>query len=276
MRSNPLAMAPAETVKGNPPQDTGAAFALVESKYDEPDLHGVTDGVVGTYRTQVRSCLAENDFETGNSASGIDFPSLGVDMKVTSITATIVLPIQIGRQKIRFGIWFARIRHEKSDDHNAWTGRLDIKHNRSMSRTISNAPNGDFNTHASSIKLVRSKHSGWHDGTNERSKNVGVWRLPNPDTLAREAIAHLKKLDSKFQPKTIIEPTCGVGAFLLAAADTYPDTERIVGLEIEAEYLNVVRSKAGTREDADRFDFREADFFKTDWENLLADLPEPS
>ena len=30
-----------------------------------------------------------------------------------------------------------------------------------------------------------------------------------------------------------------------------------------------------TREDADRFDLREADFFKTDWESLLADLPEP-
>jgi len=111
-----------------------------------------------------------------------------------------------------------------------------------------------------------------------QTKEAKTWEFGDfqtPDTLAREAIAHLKKLDSKFQPKTIIEPTCGVGAFLLAAADTYPDTERIVGLEIEAEYLNVVRSKAGTREDADRFDFREADFFKTDWKNLLADLPEP-
>jgi len=126
-------MAPAETVKGNPPQDTGAAFALVESKYDEPDLHGVTDGkAVGTYlEHKFRSCLVEKyDFETGNSASGIDFPSLGVDMKVTSIKQPqSSCPFKSACQKI-FGLGYGLLVfvYEKSDDHNARTGRLDIKH----------------------------------------------------------------------------------------------------------------------------------------------------
>lgn len=111
-----------------------------------------------------------------------------------------------------------------------------------------------------------------------QTKEAKTWEFGDfqtPAALAQEAIAHLKKLDPELQPKTIIEPTCGVGAFLLAAADAYPEAERVVGLEIEAEYLNAVRSKVVTREDADRFDLREADFFKTDWESLLADLPEP-
>lgn len=111
-----------------------------------------------------------------------------------------------------------------------------------------------------------------------QTKEAKTWEFGDfqtPDALAQEAIAHLKKLDPEFQPKTIIEPTCGVGAFLLAAADAYPEAERVVGLEVEAEYLNAVRAKVVTREDADRFDLRETDFFKTDWESFLADLPEP-
>lgn len=63
-------------------------FADIETKYDEPTLYGVTDGkAVGTYlEHKFTYYLAENyDYEKGNSASGIDLPSLGVDIKVTSI-----------------------------------------------------------------------------------------------------------------------------------------------------------------------------------------------
>ena len=68
-----------------------------------------------------------------------------------------------------------------------------------------------------------------------QTKEAKTWEFGDfqtPAALAQEAIAHLKKLDPEFQPKTIIEPTCGVGSFLLAAADAYPEAERIVGLEI--------------------------------------------
>jgi hypothetical protein len=109
-------------------------------------------------------------------------------------------------------------------------------------------------------------------------KEAKTWEFGDfqtPNDLAREAMVHLKKLDPEFQPKTIIEPSCGIGSFLLAAADTYPDAEIVIGIEIEAEYLNAVRSKVDKRRDANRFDLREADFFKIEWENLLKDLPEP-
>lgn len=111
-----------------------------------------------------------------------------------------------------------------------------------------------------------------------QTKEPKTWEFGDfqtPAALAQEALSHLKKLDPTFRPKTIIEPTCGVGAFLLAAADVFPDAERVVGLEIEAEYLNALRSKVATRQDAERFDLREADFFKTDWDSFLTSLPEP-
>lgn len=110
-----------------------ADFAYVESKYDEPALYGVTDGkAVGTYlEHKFRSYLVENyDFETGNSASGIDFPSLNVDMKVTSIRQPqSSCPFKSARQKI-FGLGYGLLVfvYEKTDDHSARTGRLDIKH----------------------------------------------------------------------------------------------------------------------------------------------------
>ena len=65
-----------------------AKFAEIETKYDEPTLYGVTDGkAVGTYlEHKFTAYLAENySYQEGNSASGIDLPGLGVDIKVTSI-----------------------------------------------------------------------------------------------------------------------------------------------------------------------------------------------
>ena len=55
-------------------QKGAAAFALVESRSDEPALYGVTDGkAVGTYlEHKFRSCLIENyEFEAGNIADAL-------------------------------------------------------------------------------------------------------------------------------------------------------------------------------------------------------------
>ena len=68
--------------------DEARQFAEIESQHAEPSLYGVTDGkAVGTYlEHKFRAFLtADYTFTAGNSASGIDFPVLGVDMKVTSI-----------------------------------------------------------------------------------------------------------------------------------------------------------------------------------------------
>lgn len=110
-----------------------ASFAEVESKYDEPILYGVTDGKrVGTYlEHKFRSYLSGTyEFLLGNSGSGIDFPELEIDMKVTSIAQPqSSCPYRSARQKI-FGLGYGLLVfvYEKADDHSAQTGRLDMKH----------------------------------------------------------------------------------------------------------------------------------------------------
>lgn len=110
-----------------------AKFAVLESKHDEKDLFGVTDGkAVGTYlehkfMDHLKQLYA---FEVGNSASGIDFPGLNVDIKVTSIRQPqSSCPFKSARQKI-FGLGYGLIIfvYEKTDNPKKKTGRLDIQH----------------------------------------------------------------------------------------------------------------------------------------------------
>jgi len=110
-----------------------AVFAEAESIYDEPTLYGVTDGkAVGTY-LEHKFKLHLNTlyiYEPGNSASGIDFPGLGIDLKVTSITQPqSSCPFKSARQKI-YGLGYHLLVfvYEKSDDHNLRIGRLNMRH----------------------------------------------------------------------------------------------------------------------------------------------------
>jgi hypothetical protein len=110
-----------------------AAFSAAESAHEEPALFGVTDGkAVGTYlEHKFTACLMEKySFAGGNSASGIDIPSINVDIKVTSIKQPqSSCPYKAARQKI-FGLGYGLIVfvYEKFDDGKRQTGRLDIKH----------------------------------------------------------------------------------------------------------------------------------------------------
>jgi len=110
-----------------------AQFAAHESTHDEPNLYGVTDGkAVGTYLEQkFRLHLLQNyTFVQGNSAAGIDFPGLGIDMKVTSVRQPqSSCPYSSARQKI-YGLGYGLLVfvYDKSDDRAAQTSRLNILH----------------------------------------------------------------------------------------------------------------------------------------------------
>lgn len=114
-------------------KEAAAEFAEVESSHGEPAMYGVTDGkAVGTYlEHKFRTYLLERyKFKEGNSAKGIDFPDIGVDLKTTSIKQPqSSCPFKSARQKI-FGLGYAILVlvYDKTDDHDAKTGRLDMKH----------------------------------------------------------------------------------------------------------------------------------------------------
>jgi hypothetical protein len=104
-------------------------FSDIESSHSEPTLFGVTDGkAVGTYlEHKFRIYLQERyDFALGNSANGIDFPDLGVDMKVTSIRQPqSSCPFKSARQKV-YGLGYGLIVfvYEKSDNAAARSASL--------------------------------------------------------------------------------------------------------------------------------------------------------
>lgn len=114
-------------------QKEAANFAEIESSHDEPFLYGVTDGkAVGTYlEHKFTSYLANKyTYEQGNSASGIDLPGLGVDIKVTSIKQPqSSCPFKSASQKI-FGLGYHLLVfvYEKSDDDTSRTGQLNMQH----------------------------------------------------------------------------------------------------------------------------------------------------
>ncbi len=114
-------------------QEEALKFAEIETAYDEPSLYGVTDGkAVGTYlEHKFTAYLAgKYDYTQGNSASGIDIPSLGVDIKVTSIKQPqSSCPFESASQKV-FGLGYHLLVfvYEKTDDHKNKTGRLNMQH----------------------------------------------------------------------------------------------------------------------------------------------------
>ncbi|ELS32390.1 MULTISPECIES: hypothetical protein [Pseudanabaena] len=108
-------------------------FSYAECQHSEPLLYGITDGkAVGTYLEQkFSSYLKErHEFVVGNSASGIDFPELLVDVKVTSIKQPqSSCPFKSARQKI-FGLGYSLLIfvYNKVDDSANRTSALNILH----------------------------------------------------------------------------------------------------------------------------------------------------
>lgn len=110
-------------------------FSALESQHSEPSLYGVTDGkALGTYLEQkFKTYLTSNyDFVLGSSASGIDFPELLVDMKVTKIKQPqSSCPFKSARQKI-YGLGYSLIIfifvYQKIDDSIHRTAKLNILH----------------------------------------------------------------------------------------------------------------------------------------------------
>lgn len=132
-------------------------FAKAESSHDESVLYGVTDGkAVGTYiELKFQDFLLEKyDHIFGSSAKGIDFPSLNVDQKTTSIKQPqSSCPFRSARQKI-YGLGYHLLVfvYEKSDDHKIKSARLDIQH----TIFVNASRTADFQTTTGLLKIIEN------------------------------------------------------------------------------------------------------------------------
>jgi hypothetical protein len=108
-------------------------FAEIESKHNEALIYGTTDGkAVGTYIEQKfkRYLLEKYEFTEGNSAKGIDFPDLDLEIKTTSIKQPqSSCPYNAARQKV-FGLGYSIIFfvYDKKDDPQTKTANLNFLH----------------------------------------------------------------------------------------------------------------------------------------------------
>lgn len=95
---------------------------------------------------------------------------------------------------------------------------------------------------------------------------LGDWQTP------ADLAAGVMGLVTSLEPgaRAVLEPTCGKGAFLVAARQALP-TARLVGYELRRDYV------AGAREAlaGSGACVEEADFFEMPWESVLDALPEP-
>ena len=84
-----------------------------------------------------------------------------------------------------------------------------------------------------------------------------------PEELAFKLCERLAALG--FKPDVVVEPTCGVGAFVLAAARAFPSARSVLGFEVNADYLRALAARLRSDPTSERVALEQADFFSTDW-----------
>ena len=106
--------------------------------------------------------------------------------------------------------------------------------------------------------------------TLSRKVQIEYGDFQTPIDLADDVCQKLTELN--IQPDVIIEPTCGLGAFVEAAAESFPSARKIIGVEINPSHLASLEVKRKLLRGSDRIEIRQGDFFKLQWSELLREL----
>lgn len=94
-----------------------------------------------------------------------------------------------------------------------------------------------------------------------------------PGWFCEEICNVLVKKD--IEPSSILEPTCGQGNFLLAALDYFPSTRSAIGIDINSKHIEFLQQRIASRPDKEKVEIFQRDFFSTDWQQILNNLPAP-
>ncbi|QLE56931.1 SAM-dependent methyltransferase [Nostoc sp. TCL26-01] len=90
-----------------------------------------------------------------------------------------------------------------------------------------------------------------------------------PIELAQKICQKLVKLG--ISPDVIIEPTCGVGNFIKASAQSFKSTNKIIGMEINPNYIRKIKNEYCLSNE-NRIQLKQEDFFQFDWFSLIREL----
>ena len=100
---------------------------------------------------------------------------------------------------------------------------------------------------------------------NSSKKKIAFGDFQTPLGLAHRVCERLATFD--ILPDVVLEPTCGVGAFVRAAAQAFPRAA-IHGYEINHEYLEALKNSVPAAE-MPRTYLHQADFFRIDWASIV-------
>jgi methylase of polypeptide subunit release factors len=90
-----------------------------------------------------------------------------------------------------------------------------------------------------------------------------------PDHLAKRVITLLKQLG--VSPRSVIEPSCGRGAFLVAAAEAFPRAA-LFGLDVNEAYLSDTRGRLPHHQN---LTLKHESFFRHDWDKEIEAIASP-
>ncbi len=96
-----------------------------------------------------------------------------------------------------------------------------------------------------------------------KNMKLGFGDFQTPLELAEKVCQKLQEL--RVKPEVVIEPTCGIGAFVKASVNHFP-LSTIIGLDINQSYVNELEVQLPNHQ---QITILQADFFSYDWKKLL-------
>lgn len=94
-----------------------------------------------------------------------------------------------------------------------------------------------------------------------------------PLNLARDICSIVLK--TGFLPRSVLEPTCGSGAFLQAALEAFPDAKEFLGVDRDPLYVEQARIATSCYSSNTHVSILQGNFFEMDWLSLVEKLPKP-
>ena len=99
----------------------------------------------------------------------------------------------------------------------------------------------------------------------DRRRQIEYGDFQTPPELA-DAVCRVLAAE---RPASIIEPTCGTGAFLGAALQRFPSAKFAIGFDLNPRYVSAARRRLAEIPVNAECTLRTDDFFRTDWSALV-------
>ena len=109
--------------------------------------------------------------------------------------------------------------------------------------------------------------------TQEKKSQAEFGDFQTPLSLARAVCSLIAR--TGFSPTSVLEPTCGRGAFIQAALESFSGACRVLGFDRDARYVQQANGVATRARTKTEIQIVQSDFFETDWSALVGTLPDP-